>query len=168
MAIRLRYRSPAGETRMWTLREMAQGKPIARPIHPMLVHFPIAFYIGALGLDVLSKLGDFPAAPPAATWLVLAGLAGFVAAATVGLADRSEMPAGGKLRRTASWHGLAQCAAAIVFAADLVARWSDRNAAESDVLWIVLGLVGTLVMMVGADIGGQMVYKTGWRPSREG
>ena len=42
---------------MWTLREMAQGKPIDRPIHPMLVHFPIAFYIGSLGLDVLSPGG---------------------------------------------------------------------------------------------------------------
>jgi uncharacterized membrane protein len=152
---------------MWTLREMAQGKPIDRPIHPMLIHFPIAFYIGALGLDVLSRLGDFPAAPLAATWLVLAGLAGFLAAAIAGLADRSGMPAGGNLRRTASRHGLVQVAAAVVFAADLVTRWSNRHAAESDMLWIALGLVGTLIMMVGADIGGRMVYETGWRPSTE-
>ena len=50
MAIRLKYRAPTGETRLWTLREILQGKPIDRPTHPMLVHFPIAFYIGALGL----------------------------------------------------------------------------------------------------------------------
>jgi uncharacterized membrane protein len=50
---------------------------------------------------------------------------------------------------------------------NLAVRWSDRHAAESNVPWIVLGLVGTLVMMVGADIGGRMVYKTGWRPSTE-
>jgi len=43
--------------------EILQGKPIDRPTHPMLVHFPIAFYIGALGLDVLSRIGRFPAAP---------------------------------------------------------------------------------------------------------
>jgi uncharacterized membrane protein len=146
---------------------MAQGKPIDRPIHPMLVHFPIAFYIGALGLDVLSRLGDFPAAPLAATWILVAGLVGFVGAATAGLADRSGMPAGGKIRGTASRHALVQVAAAIVFAVNLTVRWSDRQAAESDVLWIVLGSVGTLVMMVGADIGGRMVYKTGWRPSTD-
>jgi uncharacterized membrane protein len=167
MAIRFRYRLATGESRMWTLLEMAQGKPIDRAIHPMLIHFPIAFYIGALGLDVLSKLGTFPAAPLAATWLVLAGLAGFAAAGIVGLADRSGMPAGGKLRKTASRHALIQVAAAVVFAVNLAARWSDRHAAESDVLWIVLGLVGTLIMMVGADIGGRMVYKTGWRPSTD-
>ena len=167
MAIRFRYRSPTGEARLWTLREIAQGRPIDRPIHPMLIHFPIAFYIGALGLDVLSRLGDFPAAPLAATWLVVAGLVGFIGAAIAGLADRSGMPAGGKLRGTASRHALVQVAAAIVFAVNLAARWSDRHAAESDVLLLVLGLVGSLVMMVGADIGGRMVYKTGWRPSTD-
>jgi uncharacterized membrane protein len=97
----------------------------------------------------------------------VAGLAGFIGAAIAGLADRSGMPTGGKLHRTASRHALVQVAAAIVFAVNLAVRWSDRHAAEADVLWIVLGLVGTLVMMVGADIGGRMVYKTGWRPSTD-
>jgi uncharacterized membrane protein len=77
------------------------------------------------------------------------------------------MPAGGKLRKTALRHALLQSAAALIFAIDLAVRWSDRHAAESDVLWIALGLAGTLVMMAGADIGGQMVYKTGWRPSTD-
>ena len=86
---------------------------------------------------------------------------------TVGLADRSGMPGGGKLRKTALRHALVQLAAAAIFAVNLAVRWSDRHAAESDVLWIGLGLVGSLVMMVGADIGGQMVYKTGWRPSTD-
>ncbi len=54
-----------------------------------------------------------------------------------------------------------------MFAVNLAVRWSDRRAAESDLLWIILGLVGALIMMVGADIGGRMVYKTGWRPSTD-
>lgn len=164
MGVRLRYRSPSGETRLWSLRELLQGRPIDRPIHPMLVHFPIAFSIGALGLDVLSRLGRFPAAPPAATWLIMAGLTGVVGAAITGLADRAEM-AGGKVRRMANRHALVQVAFAIVLLANLVVRWSDRNAAESEVLWIVLGVVAFLVVTVGADIGGRMVYKVGWRPS---
>jgi len=165
MGLRLRYRAPTGETRRWTFRELLQGKPIQRAIHPMLIHFPIAFYLGSLGLDVLSRLGTFPAAPIAGTWLVIGGLLGFAGAATFGLADRSGMPKGGKLRKTATRHAWAQVAAAAVFAVDLAVRWSDRHAAESDVLWIAIGLVGALVVIVAADIGGQMVYRTGWRPS---
>ena len=167
MAIKLRATSPTGETRMWTLREIAQGKPIDRPIHPMLIHFPIAFTIGALGLDVLSRLGGFPAAPLAGTWLVVGALAGFAAAVIAGLADRSAMPKGVKIRRTATKHALVQAAAAVVVVVNLAVRWSDRNAPESDALWIVLGAVGALVVGIGADLGGRMVYTMGWRPSRE-
>lgn len=165
MAVRLKHRSPTGETRPWTLREILQGRPIDRPTHPMLVHIPIAFYLGALGLDLLSRLGRFPAAPVAATWLILAALVGVLGAAITGLADRAT--AGGKVRRMATRHALFQVAAAVVFAVNLAIRWSDRHAAEADATWIVLDLVGALAMTVGADIGGRMVYKIGWRPSSD-
>jgi hypothetical protein len=35
-------------------------------------------------------------------------------------------------------------------------------------LWIALGVAGVLVMTVGADIGGVMVYKIGYRPDAGG
>lgn len=167
MAIRLRTTSPTGETRMWTLRELAQGKPLGRPIHPMLIHFPIAFTIGALGLDVLSRLGTFPAAPLAATWLVLGALAGYLGAGLAGLADRSEMPKGVKMRKIATRHALVQVTAAATVVVNLALRWSDRHSPESDVLLIALGLLGAIVVGIGADIGGRMVYAMGWRPSRD-
>ncbi len=168
MAVRLRYRSATGGTRMWTLRELLQGRPIDRPIHPMLIHFPIAFYIGSLGLDLLSRLGAFPSAPLAATWLVIGGLAGALGAAITGFADRSAMSAGAKIRRIATRHALVQVAAVAIFAVNLGMRWSDRHASEADVLWIVLGAIGSLVVGAGADLGGKMVYAMGWRPGREG
>ena len=168
MTIKLRYRSSTGEARRWTLLELAQGRPIDRPIHPMLIHFPIAFTIGALGLDVLSRLGTFPAAPIAATWLVLGALAGYLGAGLAGLADRAGMPKGVKMRRIATRHALVQTTAGVIVVLNLVLRWSDRHAPESDVVWIVLGAAGALVVGIGADLGGRMVYAMGWRPSREG
>ena len=47
MGIKLKYQGATGETRRWTLKEIAQGKPLDRPTHPMVIHFPIAFYTGA-------------------------------------------------------------------------------------------------------------------------
>src|SRR2546425_3068367 len=102
MPIGLRYRGPSGEIRPWSLREIIQGKPIDRPTHPMLVHFPIAFYVGALGLDVLSRIGRFPPAPLAATWLILGAFAGFAVAAATGLAERSTMRQDLRVRRLAT------------------------------------------------------------------
>ena len=68
--------TPSGERRRWTLKEFVQGRPIGHPSHVMFVHFPVALYIGALGLDIVSRIGHFPSAPLAATWLILGAFAG--------------------------------------------------------------------------------------------
>jgi uncharacterized membrane protein len=163
MAFRLRYTGATGDTRSWTLREILQGKPIDKPSHPMMIHFPIAFYVGALGLDLLSRLGRFPAAPLAATWLVIAALAGFAVAAVTGLAERSTMRRDLKIHRLATRHMLLQFAAAAIFAVDLAIRWSSRHDARASLVWIAVEVVGVLTMMVASDIGGVMVYKIGYR-----
>ena len=163
MPFQSKYRSPTGETRPWTLKEVIQGKPIDRPTHPMMVHIPIAFYLGALGLDVLSRLGHFPAAPVAATWLIIAALVGFLGAATAGIVDRSFMRAESKIRKVATRHMLLQDAVAIIYAIDLAVRWSHRHDVHAGPLWIVLEVVGALVMTYAADLGGQMVFKMGYR-----
>jgi uncharacterized membrane protein len=153
---------------MWTLREMGQGRPIDRPIHPMLIHFPIAFTIGALALDALSLLIGLRSGPIAATWLVVGALAGFVGAAIAGLADRSAMPKDAKVRRVATRHALVQVVAAAVVALNLAVRWSDRGVFEAEAAWIVLDVIGALLVGMGADLGGRMVYGMGWRPGWEG
>ena len=163
MAIRLKYRALSGETRLWTLREILQGKPIDRPTHPMLVHFPIAFYIGALGLDVLSRIGRFPAAPLAATWVILGSFAGFAGAALTGLAERSTMRHESRIRTLATRHMLLQYTAVAIFVADFAIRWSHRHDVHASLPWIVLDVIGVLVMTVASDIGGQMVFKIGYR-----
>jgi uncharacterized protein YjbJ (UPF0337 family) len=73
MGIGLKKTLPTGETTLWSLKEIIQGRPIDRPKHPMVVHFPIAFYIGALGLDILSRAGRFTAAPLGRDWAMATG-----------------------------------------------------------------------------------------------
>ncbi len=163
MAIRLKHRSAAGETRFWTVREIVQGKPIERPTHPMFVHFPIAFSIGALGLDAFSRIGHHGAAPLASTWLIVAALAGFAAAMLTGLAERATMRPGSRIRKLANRHMLVQFGAAAVLVVDLAVRWSDRSRHVASLPWIALDLAVVLLVMAGADIGGTMVFKIGYR-----
>jgi len=134
----------------------------------MVVHFPIAFYIGALGLDILSRAGRFPASPLAASWLILGAFAGTALAAVTGLADRANMKPGSRIRKVVNQHLLLQLTAGAVFILNFALRWSDRHLAESKPLWIVLDAIGVLVVMVGADLGGKMVYKMGFRVGGEG
>lgn len=163
MAIQWRHRLATGEVRPWTLKEIVQGKPLGTPTHPMFVVFPIAFYVGTLGLDVLSRLGRFPQAPIAGTWLILGAFAGTAIAVTTGLVDRSTMRPGSGVRGIATRHMLLQFATAAIFVANLAVRWSGRHQARSDVLWIVLDALGVAILSFASHLGGVLVYKIGFR-----
>lgn len=159
----LKTRDATGEERFWTLKEVVQGKPLGHASHPMFIHFPVAFYIGVLVFDLMSRFGDFPEAPVAATWLIIGAFIGSVFAVTTGLVDWWGMVPGSKKRRWATTHMLLQLAAFSVFAINLVVRWPDRYATEAETLWIVLGAIGVGFLMVGQWMGGILVYRMGMR-----
>src|SRR5262249_47891508 len=131
--------------------------------HVMLVHFPIAFYFGVLGLDVLSRLGTFPAGPIAGTYLLLGAFAATAGAATTGLVDRSTMRPGSRSRKKANQHLTVMLVTAGIFILDFLVRWGSRHHGKASFSWILLDLIGALAVTIGADLGGQMVYKMGVR-----
>lgn len=161
----LRHRSPQGEERRWTLREVVQGKPLGHPSHAMFVHFPVAFWIGALGFDLLSVAGRFPEAPLLATWLLAGGLVGFVPAAVTGLVDWWGMAPGSRKRRVATRHMLFQTAAAALLALDLAMRWAERRGPRAEPAWIALDIAGAALLLAGQWLGGVLVYRMGMRVS---
>jgi uncharacterized membrane protein len=163
MAISLRKRLSTGETRPWTAKEFLQGKPLGHPSHPMLVHFPVAFYIGTLGLDILSKVGDFPAAPLATTWLLIGAFAATSLAVLTGLVDRSTAPSGSRARGLINRHMFLQFVTAGLFVLNFVIRWPDRHLAEAKPLWFILDVIGVGTLVVGQYLGGRLVYGLGFR-----
>lgn len=161
----LRYRSPTGEERAWALKEILQGKPLGHPSHPMFVHFPVAFYIGALAFDLLSRVGRFPEAPLAATWLLVGAAAALAPVVITGLVDWSGMAPGSRKRRVATRHMLLQFAAAACFLASLAVRWPGRRQPEAEALWIGLEVAGAVLLLIGQWLGGVLVYQMGMRVS---
>jgi uncharacterized membrane protein len=167
VTISMRRRLPTGETRPWTFKEIVQGKPIGHPSHPMFVHFPVAFYFAVLGLDILSKLGDFPSAPLATVWLLIGAFSATVFAVTTGLVDRSTTTRGSQARKRVNRHALYQVATATVFVVNFVIRWPDRHLAEATTTWILLDVLGCLILLVGQYLGGLLVYQLGFRVGSE-
>jgi uncharacterized membrane protein len=60
---------------------------------------------------------------------------------------------------------LLQLTAAVFFIVNIAVRWGDRRQGEADLLWIILGVIGYLVLMVGQFLGGILVYDRGMRVS---
>jgi uncharacterized membrane protein len=159
----LTYRSPTGEVRRWTLKEIVQGMPLGHPSHPMFVHFPVALYIFCLGMDVMSKVADFPAAPLAGTWAIIGAFIGSAGAVTTGLVDWAGMARGSRKKRVATNHMLLQLTTFAIFLVNLIIRWGDRYEAEADVLWIVLDAIAVGTLLAGQYLGGVLVYQLGMR-----
>src|SRR5690349_12915702 len=80
------------------------------PVHPPLVHFPIAAYVLAAVFDIIAAIGHGSGwghdAFVAATFLMTAGLVVSVLTAVTGLLDWLTTEAGTQVRRTANAHAL--------------------------------------------------------------
>jgi len=156
---------PARE-RSWTAKDWIQGRPVHRPTHPILVIFPIAFMSGALLLDLLSRTG-LVGGPLAATYAVAGAVAGAALAVLTGLLERSDMRPGSRIHKVATKHMIIQLTASALFLIDLAVRWGGRHHAKADPLWIVLDVLAVATVIVGGDVGGQMVFRMGYRVTPE-
>ena len=151
--------------RRWTFKELVLGKPLGHPSHAMFIHFPVAFYIGAFGFDVMSRVGHFPSAPLTGTWLIMGAALMTVPAVITGLVDYFGMVPGSTKRRWATRHLILQVIAAGFFITNLAVRFGDRGIAEAKTVWIVLGGVGVVALTIGQWLGGVLVYELGMRVS---
>jgi uncharacterized membrane protein len=162
-----RYRDESGKHKFWPVKDIVRGRSVGRPTHPIFVIFPLAFFIGSLAFDVLSLIG-LSNATLAATYLLLGGLIGAAFAIATGLLDRAAMRPGSLIRRVATRHMIIQLSATAIFLVELIARWSDtipaaHRVAHAKAVWIVLGVIGMITVIVGGDVGFNMVFRMGAR-----
>ena len=97
------------------------------PIHPMLIPFPIAFFIGAFACDLAYWHSSVDAWVTASIWLIGAGLVMAALAATMGLIDVF----GDQQIRSLStvwWHAGANVLAVLVEAINWLLRYQKGAA----------------------------------------
>jgi uncharacterized membrane protein len=154
-------RSPAPSQVVLELEQLDVGSAVAlvgHPIHVMMVHFPIAFVVATLGVDVLYWWS-------ADAFWVRVGLwsAGFafwtgVAASLVGIAELLLVP--GIRAREASW---SHAVAAMTLLAIAGANWGVRLIDPGEVLTHGLALSALASLMTGFAgwHGGKLVFDHG-------
>src|SRR4029450_10484357 len=156
------HADPGGE-----MPNLLQGGP-GRPLHPMLVHFPIALYPTSLVFDVLSHLAeDGNPYVRGAFALIVIALVVSVLTVAAGFADFLLIENGSRTWRIAVLHMSLQLVTAGLFLANAVLRGRDLDVTATPVGPIILSVVGLATLIVGASLGGELVYRHGRRGALE-
>jgi nitrite reductase/ring-hydroxylating ferredoxin subunit/uncharacterized membrane protein len=128
------------------------------PIHPALVHFPLAFLLGAFGFDLIGSWTDNPTLWTTGAYLAVLGVISAVVAAVPGLIDYLyTVPPKSSGKRRATQHLLLNLSAVALF----LLAWIGRRpvTTEPGTLVLLLESAGTVALSVGAFLGGVLVSR---------
>ncbi|MEX1057338.1 MAG: DUF2231 domain-containing protein [Natronospirillum sp.] len=130
------------------------------PIHPLLIHFPVAALIGLVGTDLGYLFTGDPFWARASVWLVGVGMAGGWMSGIVGLLDLSSVY---RIRRlVAAWcHGIIAVMLLSLATLNWLLRVTDDPAAVIMPWGLYLTLLSGLLVAVTGALGGQLVYEYG-------
>lgn len=128
------------------------------PLHPMIVPFPIAFFVGALGTDILYLAMGRPGFAEASIWLIGAGLAGAALAAVLGLTDfiGDRMVRG---MRQAWLHMLGNVTAVVLEIVNIAFRAGRGVEASVMPTGLILSIIVAAILVGTGWLGGEMVYR---------
>jgi uncharacterized membrane protein len=127
------------------------------PLHPMLIPFPIAFFVGTLASDIVFAIDGDPFWARMSFYLICAGLVMAALAAIAGLTDFL----GDRLIRqyTGAWHHMiGNVTAVAVEVASLLVRGGPHN---TDVLptGLILSAVVVVILLYTGWRGWELVYR---------
>ena len=137
-------------------------RPIRHPLHPALVHFPIACWTAVPVLDLLYLVLHAPLWWRCGYWVLAIGCATALAAMALGLFDLVRLPADHPAQRPAQRHMLLMGSAWTLFLFDLLLR-SPQHLPSAAMAWTAFALsaVAFAVLLAGAWTGAELVYRHG-------
>lgn len=133
---------------------------MSHPLHPALVHFPIACWSLATAADVASLWWGKPAWMLAGVLLALGTLIALAAMAT-GFIELMKVGAEHPATRDLNRHLLLMLTAWCLYATSLFLRLQGTTLTQPDIVDLSLSVVGFLVLGVGGWFGGKLVYGHG-------
>jgi nitrite reductase/ring-hydroxylating ferredoxin subunit/uncharacterized membrane protein len=136
------------------IKDFLNGTWLGHPVHAALTDVPVGAMTVAIVLEVIGQ-------PVAADVTVLVGVLSIIATAVTGLADYTDVD--GTARTRATVHATVMTTALVLFVISLVLRAGDP---DDRAVPIALLVIGYLVLTVGAEIGGDLVYLIGTNVNR--
>lgn len=144
------------------LKALLQGKPFGHPLHPAIVHFPIALFLLNLVLDIASYLaGPSNTLFRASFYAISFGIGMAVLAALTGFVDRSDIRLDHPARKTSNIHMTLNLSAVGLFVINLFLRAQQLDLTQTPLIHLLLSFVGVAILLVSGYLGGTMVYDNG-------
>ncbi len=132
-------------------------------IHPLLVHFPIAFLSAFFALDVVGTLAKKPHWRNVASWLLYLGTVAAVFTVTAGFIAAGSVAHGDDVHIIMERHE--HFGVSVLTLAFLLSAWRLKSGGViqggANSFFLILAALLCVLMMLGADLGGLMVYKYG-------
>jgi len=126
------------------------------PIHPMIIVFPIAFFIGILIFDILGIITDYSVYYAVSYYMQLSGVIGALLAAIPGAVDyfKTVSPnSSGKKRATQ--HALLNMTNLVLF----FIAWLLKGNNVNPYIILVLEITGLILLTIAGWLGGTLVYR---------
>jgi uncharacterized membrane protein len=141
---------------------MLPGLKAVLNIHPMLVHFPLALWLGALFFEIVAVIrGSEDWHRTAARLLYLGTVAGIVTVMS-GLAAEKSVPAGPAMIVVGIHKTLMMLTTSLAVALSLFALIFRKNFTAAYRKYLLAGLIAMgILMALGGDRGAQLVYQFG-------
>lgn len=136
------------------VKDFFNGTWLGHPVHAALTDIPIGAATVALILDIVGQ-------PVGADVALLIAVLSMLAAAVVGLADYTDTDGTARMRTTV--HATVMVVALVLFVVSLVLR--AGNPPDRTVPFALL-VIGYLLITLGAEIGGDVVYLIGTHVNR--
>jgi uncharacterized membrane protein len=139
--------------------------PYGHPFHPILVTIPIGAWVVAFVFDLISRTSDEPYVyARGASWLLMIGVVGALAAAVFGFLDLLAIPAKTRAQRIALVHMTLNLAVVGLEAIGFAMRSSRLHEPGGTPIGLIV-LAGVALALLGASgwLGGKLSYRYGVR-----
>lgn len=148
---------------MGAIKDFLQGKWLKHSLHSIVVTLPLGLWTMSLVFDLWSRIGDGSrAAVTVAFWAITGGLIGVLAAVPTGLAEWLGIKPGKPARKIGLLHAAGNATAALLWLVNLILRIKLLEATTQTPWWaILLSVVGVILVLGSAYLGGRMVYGYG-------
>src|SRR5437016_5339073 len=136
------------------LKNLLQGKPLKHPLHPMIVHLPIALFMISFLLDIASYIWGGADLVRGACYTMLIAVITALIASVPGLVDWWDIRADHPAKTVGTWHMILNLAAVVIYAIDLAFRSQHHDAIRTPLTPFVLSIVGVGLINFSGYLGG--------------